>query len=529
MKTNIMAYASDWIDGKVLIAESTGEEVRSNSSAELLMFLLEDWDDPEGRWRYIKACWDLDEFLAPLFRLLGKQVCEQLSAEKHRAVYQGFKLFYIRGKVFGVTARVQVRGNFYQEGEINLYGISQYYTDKDKPETALEVAAYGEDLLRGLERMGLYPTKLTSPVAIYQECVLDHMSIPTVFDLPEKQMEVAEYAVECMDREWRSAYQMGHWDEAFDYDLVAAYPSIAKELGDTRQCKFVKSSNYVRDADWGFAKGKITVEAPISPIMYFDGERYINPIGTWEDIFTLEEVRWLERWHAGTFQIQDGWFLFFDSKAKPFEASLDRLFGYRQTNDLMDRVAKAISIGIYGKFAEEHEDGSYGKYFNPFYAAVVTSRARLKVADFIYENQLQENVVAVNVDGCLVDKFVAVPGKKQMGSWVLADVGPVLVLGAGSIFIGDKKPHGMDYRTVTTAMMEHLRQHYYGVKVRRRQTLWESLQEGVNFADLGKVTNHETSVDLLMLNPDRHFEKMPKTGEQVLNNRYQSKPLEVKE
>ena len=90
----------------------------------------------------------------------------------------------------------------------NLYGIDQYFPDSASPENTIEVQWLGEYLLAELDKMGLQPDKLTSPIAIYEQCMMRNFRIPTVKDMP---LQAAEYAMKCSGRLWIEAYQLGAW------------------------------------------------------------------------------------------------------------------------------------------------------------------------------------------------------------------------------------------------------------------------------------------------------------------------------
>lgn len=189
----IMAYQTSIKDGKVLILESGGASLLSNDLEKLWSFLLEDYGG------CLKICWDLDGTVAPLLRLLGRTACKGLKSTKkwHEGA---FHLFYIVGKVFGVS---HVSG-----AKCNLYGLEQYYPDLDEPDVE-GLQALGMKLLKELAKMGFpRPTKLTSPVAIYEEAILSKLDLPKITDMPK---EVASMAYECSGRLLIEAHQIGYW------------------------------------------------------------------------------------------------------------------------------------------------------------------------------------------------------------------------------------------------------------------------------------------------------------------------------
>ena len=56
--------------------------------------------------------------------------------------------------------------------------------------------------------MGLTPTKLTSPIAIYDEGVMKALDLPGVRDCPKKALAFA-YRASC--RLWIETHQIGFW------------------------------------------------------------------------------------------------------------------------------------------------------------------------------------------------------------------------------------------------------------------------------------------------------------------------------
>lgn len=199
----ILAYRTSINNSKVLLLESTGMKAHSNDLDLLFSFLLE----PQGNspWppqydRCIRVCWELDATVSLLLKLLGEQRCRKLS-QTHKCYYAPFNCFYVPGKIFSVT-------HIPTKARVSLYDLQQYYPELDEPEILLEVQMLSEKLLYELRKMGLEPTKLTSPVAIYEECVMSQLDLPKVADMPK---EAAIYAMNCAGRLWIEAFQLGYW------------------------------------------------------------------------------------------------------------------------------------------------------------------------------------------------------------------------------------------------------------------------------------------------------------------------------
>lgn len=107
--------------------------------------------------------------------------------------------------------------------------------------------------------------------------------------------------------------------------------------------------------------------------------------------------------------------------------------------------------------------------------------------------------------------------------WRLSYTGPALIISSGLVYIGMTKPKGLTLDMILEAIKEHPRVSYYEWKLKRRVTLGDALAQG-KFADTGKLANMVSSIDLVRLEHDRVFDKLPITGEQLVKKRYQSKP-----
>lgn len=188
----IVAYQTSNQDGKVLLQESGGQFVLSNDIDELFSFLLEDYSP------CIKICWDLDATVSLILKLLGESVCRKLRETK-RVSYGAFRMFYVPGKVFSIN---------HPASKMSLYGIEQYYPELPEEQDVEMIQKFGENLLKELRKMGMEPTKLTSPIAIYDECVMSKMDLPRLKDLPVK---VSEFAYRAAGRLWIESHIIAYF------------------------------------------------------------------------------------------------------------------------------------------------------------------------------------------------------------------------------------------------------------------------------------------------------------------------------
>jgi len=97
----------------------------------------------------------------------------------------------------------------------------------------------------------------------------------------------------------------------YDYDIVSAFPSVAKDLIDIRQCEWVKSSEYQSSAIYGYVKCKVTIYdwVMVSPILTHDEDRnLISFVGTCDELYlTKGELDFIDRWKIGEYKILEGW------------------------------------------------------------------------------------------------------------------------------------------------------------------------------------------------------------------------------
>ncbi len=526
----VIGYTVETIGNEILIQDSEGESVQSADVNVLIDFLHE----PFPEYLAIKVFWDLDTALAPILRKLGVSACKQLASPTH--TYED--LFYITSKLFRIDRYKRL--SFF-------YHVSQYYSDEEiEPNDPEIVCGMAQNVLDAFKAMGLHPKKLTSPVAIYESEVLSHMKIPTILNIPGAHEEIITYAEECMgfpDRLhfWIQAYKIGHWLEGdiFEYDLKSAYPFQAMRLPSLQYAKYAKarttkfqySMNYDKlggEPDWGFMRGIVTIndDVKVSPIFCEDGTQRT---GTFRTSITWQDYQFIKKWDIGDFKIESGYFLKFTSFVYPMEQTMRRLFNQRGHGGLTDTLAKRISTAVgFGKFLEKHDDGTVGNYYNPPYAAMIISLSNLRVAEFIYKNKLQDDLVHVGVDSVSSTKEAKVGDQMRVGigDWRFSGIGAMLVLSSGRVYHGDKKPQGMNYGEIVDLIKAHPRETFYATKLRRRQTLEESIQlNDLNGLDKYKLTNSSFDLGILRSNIDRIYKDFPKNGHDLLTKQYDSLPL----
>lgn len=473
----MLAYVATKRGKLVEIICSDGQSITTNSWSDLVTYLLKPTD--------MGVVWNIDQFAEVVCSLGIPHGLDAFDDKGRFFLPDGTKLYYQSNRVFGVT---------YGRQEVNFYGL-QKYSDTEITD-AIELLFLGVKVLHAYRELGIDVRRLSSPVACFP---LEDVPYPRACDLPDTAFDLLEATIPTMSREWRDVYKLGHWnaDEVSDYDIHSAYPSIMAGLPDISRAKYFTATEIPKHFSWGEMTGKLKITKPISPFIHEPTESY--PTGEWTDSITTDQLWLLRRWGIGEFQMEKGHFLILPEKTTlPFKQTMESLYQARDTeNPIAARIAKAISVGIGGKLAQRFEKGKLGADFNSIYARMVTSRCMVKVADFIYRNCMEKSVVSVMVDGCLSEKRIELPNQKVMGTWRRNPDSPFLVASMLYQWGSDKHPDGRYYSEVVEDMRKRPRMSFYG------------------------------DIDLNLMDSTRNFAKRPRTGKDLLENKYCSEPIAV--
>jgi len=444
--------------------------------------------------------WQLSDFTSLILSMVHKDKLEELKSKSRVVINEswGMVKFFSVERMFGVTTRRKIKGNFYQESETNFYQLEHWMpSSTPEPVTVTELEQYGRDVEDALDTMQIEHDKLTSPVGVYAE-ELRQYNLPTTYSNNEI-IDASLYCEIMMRREWRCAYKVGYFDKAYSYDLQSAYPKVIANLPDTNKCR-VKFSKQWMKADWGIIKARVDITSDKTPIVYDteDGEHGL-PLGKRIDMFTAEELYWIHNHQAGKIEFIDGFFFKWLSEDKPYHDAVAKLLSMRNDNEgLAASISKNMAQGLSGKLDQDNADNSLGEFYNPISAALCRSRCRLAVGDFVWDNELQNNVITIQVDGVMADRLVEVSD-----GWRFEGESPALVLGKGEIWKPNKKPLGLMMSEVMEAMQKYPKRSHY---------------------EFGKA-----AVDLVGMSGsgDRIYTHFPQNGQEALNKVSDSRPVSL--
>tara|TARA_Y100000310_G_scaffold225030_1_gene226945 strand:- start:3142 stop:4749 length:1608 start_codon:yes stop_codon:yes gene_type:complete len=530
---SIFAFESWTEDGQIGIRNSAGKLIVSDDIGKLLGFL-----------RYstsgLKVTFDLDEFIAPILRLLPRDVLERLSTFDDQLTYMGHELYYLSQRQFRC-------------GKSRYYGIRDFFGQRtDEKPTLEEVQERAEELLATLYRVGLNRAsqqpirKVTSAIAIFEDSEWGeqvYRSLPIGADIGQDNFEMLEFASKADRREWVSNHQVGFFDEGytFDYDRSSAYAYEATSLPDLRDLTYWKSTKFgprEQSALLGVVQGRFTLAtdaeyAHTSPIMLAGEGNNLPcvPLGKLPtDFYTLDEVRHVQDNGLGTFRLKAGWF----AEAKPGGAVryplhdiMTRLYEMRSISPLASNVCKAVANSLVGKMTETRATGELGQLRNDLWHCTVLARNRIAVSRFLIEHQvMSDQIVAIQTDGCKLTVDIPLPDK-SMGDWVNKGSDAVIVVSPYKIYSLSSRPYQMNYADIIRLVNEHPLSQKYSKTNPHRITLIQAVRNYEDITRVGEVIDAPTSLDLLTLEieQNREYDKLPITGRALMSGKYPSRPI----
>ena len=461
--------------------------------------------------------------LEPIVKYLGEDICTRL-VDGFAETVDGVGVTYHPN---GSLATRKAGGRSLR----HIYSLKPFFPAYMLPEEddCYGVQARGERLIKTMVQSNM-PLKLSSCGAI----------LSAISDLPfhSSPNDVTEIAYNCYHGGWIEAMKLGRFERAYDYDLSAAYPTEAAKLYScSSKCgAWFESTHYIQEALYGFCYChiKMDINLPLSPIMvrlrsYMSPSgRYPmrvvrNPIGEWEGWLTMDEIRFISKNWLGIVKILYGkWFV-----PTRFHQPFLELVGFLQNtrrnyekrgDKLGKNISKITAASLQGKLMQSFlKNGARvtGNAFNPVYAATITSRVRLKVAEIALENY--DDILMIMVDGILSTKPLAVP--KQ---WKLEYEGDCVIANHGDYDIAG--------RVTASNLREALQKDPWATKYALRSPRYVSLTEAIEGKSFHYAGCHRPEVKAGVRRVGkRNWDRLPITCEDVLTKQYESSPLFVTE
>ena len=483
---------------------------------------------------------NLDYAVACLLHLIKATKPQgQLLLKNHHQVFiddnnRPFTLSYYQGKTFSIDF-----GHYKNHCWRTFYNMEQYkdfhFSNDNSIEYAIsqakEAKQVGEQVLKAYQDIGITSNSLTSPIKAFIKSNL-YPPIPTVDDIPE---DAGLIAYQCLHGNFVETYQIGHFDNVFDYDLNGAYGHELTKLYDIRRGYWTHCPDEPPRAVYGFCKGILNIKAPFHSFLVHNGESQYTPTGTWEGYITKAEWNFLNEYHLGTFQSQDAWWWSPRDihQYQPFLGIINRLWHLRQDSTPMtNKILKRIITGIWGLTGQTTMDNDileFGQYFNPVYHALVESNCRLKVAKTVLDNNLfPEHLINIAVDGIVTTKAIPAENNNTIGEWRLTHRGKGLAISSGIVGIENKggdEDFAITYDKLISLIKENPLAEEYTMTKLSPVTLARAINSD-RWDDLGKLETTTRTITVQGENK-RLYLDMPTNGESLLNNTYQSSPMDI--
>lgn len=452
----------------------------------------------------IAAFWDLNASIEPILNELPKYALTALR-DKGKCIWREWDLFFMPGKVFCVC---------YNGGRNYLYyNLSQYFpmdddvTKDDYDKWLFDYVEMPQRLADELEHalhiMGIWPKKLSSPAAIFEDYYGKHLFLPNYKDFMPEYSRLLEYAAECAGNEWNEVCQLGHWNECWSYDRRSAYGLEMAQLLDNnpKYMSIVESDKYIPEADYAYCKCDIEIKDNVTlhPIINIAHDGSLScKTGEWTGYLTKRQMDFIKRWQIGDYEIVNGWWLTAKTRVNPLAQFIPRFLQFKEhPNKLVSFLAKNMINGFAGKFNEEYKE-RVGDLYNPMWSAEIITGNALNLAATIYRTKAYDNVIQVKVDEFKTTKRLdAIPDGYKESS------GECLAIDNLSVFYYNQHPDGIDYKQAIAMLTEHPNISYY--------------KQG------------NAVIDLVRKELTRDFKETPFTGAELLNNIYKSKPYTIGE
>jgi hypothetical protein len=530
-----LAFTVSGDNNTVVVWSSDDHICISQDITELLEFLRFAGKD------VIRVAFEIDEFAAPFLRKLPLQNLVEIRDTKE-TVFGGFRIYYIPRVVFQIGGAGERFGTRYYgiKNFLNIPGILPTPQLAAVQETADSILAAIADVGLGGDRL-----QLMTPGAVFLASDRGSRfmaSIPLGHHLPGAVLDdTISLSALADDKYWVGAYQLGRWmeGEIWDYDLTAAFASMAAGLVDIRDLSFWKSdhiSKREQAAYYGVIPGSFYIYPDVeysyaSPIIaMLDNGLQGNPVGILpEDVYTLDEIRTVEGLGIGEFT-QGGVGVFATPISGvrprfPYRDMMCWLYDQRAISEMAGTVCKVAANAIIGKMIEKREDAAYR---NRFYHAQITASTRCQIARFLCANGIKnDELVAVQTDGVKLTRDISLSGS-GMGSWRNNGSQPTIIHSGHKVYVGDKRPYKISYSDVAQLVSDHPNIERYSKNGIRRITLMEAVEQE-NVSRVGELVDMPTYFDLIVLDMQqtRLFDVLPATGSELLENKYSSRPFDA--
>lgn len=430
-------------------------------------------------------------------------------------------------------------------------------------------AKLGELAKKKYEVLGLYEKAYISPAFMSEKYFNKFCRVPKttgiLTDEHKKNINVRVgsplylnpvwYAYEAYAGGWIEIQKRGHFENLYKYDINSAYPYVMSELIDPTKGYWLFSREWQEpEADYAFVKAEVTIDPNriaglnrdpfarqvyLSPISYLFTTKGMNlryyVAGKWVCYLAANEFKFIRdtlgQRGLGSVKLIDGWFFFAEDFAtRPLGKRVRLLYELKTKLKNAQKEDKNLVIeynqvklllnSLYGKFIQrvevkklDSENKIYidhartGGFFNPIWAAIITSECRLQIARALLDKE--QYCAAITTDGILTTEPLDLKLGKELGEWSQEPGGEAVIVLPGAygikgqkpeskirafkgIFRGDTSNNWFDYLTL------HKSDSFIHVKDKRPVSLMEALLHTEKFTtkDINRFVEFERRYNL---------------------------------
>lgn len=472
--------------------------------------------------------------LAKMIQMNESELLRFHNSSNSKIVIDQYKLRYVKDRF------LNLQKGFYSTAPYAYFYDAHQYKDiqaendltvEDCIRKAKMAQEIGQQVYDTLNKLGIHDTKLISPVRAFEDKVLSKLDLPNKDDFPT---EAGAYAYEGCVGNWLEAFQIGHWNKVWNYDIVSAYPSIIAQQMDLREGKWYHSKGYIPEARYGNTKCLVNIKSNISPIIFRAGERNnlplnYTPVGEREVKLNKRLIDYIGLRGIDDLEIQDGyWWVPNKNATIPLKGIIDWLYLEKEkaeSGSISKSTVKRIMAGIYGKFLEAR-DGIAGRYLLPIWAEDIETATRIKIMDFIENNNL--NVIHIAVDGVVSANPAMIIEDKVLGEWELSNISPCICSGTGNVAL-EGNPNGNDFSLTYHKVKELIEKNpeltEYKISKLSPVTISEAVNSG-KFKQLGQLQEIHKYIGIGQ-DEKRCYKIKPKNGGELLNGKFSSEPWDI--
>lgn len=476
----------------------------------------------------IKIMYHMTQNVASLAKItkMTQEEVQKLNSRNNKAYLPPYKISYIPNRYFAAHK------GFYYGAPFGFWADAHQYKNTEASEDgsvedcirkAKEAQAIGEEVYDALCSIGLHPTTLTSPIKVFEKETLSKLDLPKVDDLPEM---AGYFAYECCKGNWVEAYQLGHWEKVWNYDLCSAYPAEIAKLLDFRLGEWVQSNKFVDEAKYGYCKGEIEINKDVefTPFIYKQENGSSNNVtGKYPKFITKKGIEFLRKWKQGSYEIEDGWWWLPKKEETPLKGIIEWLFLEKErVGGLRQNAIKRIMAAIFGKMLEVR-DGELGSEFNPVWAAEVETNTRLEVADFVLRNGLKP--IHIAVDNVIAAELIELR-EQGLGKWEVGEASPCICAGTGMLAVRDEGAgeFHLKYDWLREQIEKEPEANEYRLAKLTPVTIGEAC--GERYEKLGELQELNKVVSIGQ-GEKRAYREQPKNGAELLGRVYESLPWDI--